>query len=89
MNPKPKTFRSPLYLEHVRKLPCCICGATAEPHHFGGGMGLKGTDLYAIPLCHSHHMEIHLIGTFTFQKKYNMDRWQVIAETLAKYVEGL
>lgn len=90
MNPKPKTFRSKKYLDHVRSLPCVVCGAKSEAHHFGGGgMGLKGPDTYAISLCHKHHMEHHQIGTLTFQKKYNIDRWQVIAETLAKYVEDL
>ena len=85
---KKKTFRSKAYLEYVRSLPCIICRMESVPHHeIGGGISLKGSDLYAIPLCNTHHQELHSKGVKTFWKKNNLNRWEIIAETLAGYIE--
>jgi hypothetical protein len=84
-----KTYRSTKYLNHVRSLPCCICGEKAEAHHMGGGMGIKGPDLHAIPLCRLHHSEYHYFGQDTFWDRHNMDKWKMIVDTLTEYVEGL
>lgn len=40
----------------------------AEAHHAfrrggGGGVGIKGCDLLAVPLCIEHHRELHQTGT--------------------------
>lgn len=61
--------RSPKHLAFVRELPCLFCARPAvEAHHAfrrngGGGMGIKGCDLLAVPLCHEHHHELHATGT--------------------------
>lgn len=86
--PKIKTYRSEEYKAYIRTLPCIVCGKNAEPHHeVGGGTGLKGPDLFCIPLCREHHREREDIGIETFWDKHNMDRWQCIAETQAKVWE--
>lgn len=51
--------RDPLYLEWLRTLRCCACGAAprSEAAHTGrdGGTGIKASDYSAIPLCHLCH----------------------------------
>ena len=57
---------SPKYLAHIRTLPCLVCQQPAEAHHLmiigRRGMGMKTEDKYAVPLCHPHHMELHMMG---------------------------
>lgn len=87
--PKDKIYRSEEFRDYVKTLPCIICGRDSDAHHeIGGGTALKGPDLFCIPLCRKHHDE-RGAGVETFWKKHNKDRWQVIAETLAGYVEQM
>jgi hypothetical protein len=61
------TMRNPKYLEFIRTRPCWFCGRPAEPHHSirhwrpisDGGLGRKGSDYLAIPLCRQCHEEVH------------------------------
>ena len=86
--PKNKIFRSKEYKAYIRTLPCLVCGKASDPHHeVGGGIGIKGPDLFSIPLCREHHREREDIGIETFWDKYSMDRWKTIAETLARIWE--
>ena len=86
---KAKTFRSPKYLEFVRTLPCVVCGAHGvEAHHaITGGVGIKGSDGFAIPLCPLHHREHDNRGKVTFYREHNLDRWELVARTLEKYLK--
>lgn len=64
MKPQPliKTPRDAKYLKFIRTLPCTICGTTYEVdgHHTDtGGIALVGSDYSALPLCRTHHSEIH------------------------------
>ena len=47
----------------------CSSPFTEAHHTTTGGMGLKGDDMRAIPLCHQHHLSIHnskgTAGTWT------------------------
>lgn len=75
-------FRSEAYLQFVRALPCCICGATTgvAAHHMIGmyqlsGAGLKAPDSYAMPACdpiYGHirdcHQQIHANKTLRDQQ---------------------
>jgi hypothetical protein len=61
-----KPHRCPEYLDYVRSLRCCCCGAPAqsEAHHafgpyLGGGKGIKGSDYGAVPMCARHHRDEH------------------------------
>lgn len=58
----PKPARSRRFLDHVRALPCAVCGATtrSHPHHHGPrGMSEKTDDYRCIPLCEIDHHELH------------------------------
>ena len=52
------------YLEHIRRLPCMICGKqhVSEAHHLKDmelcGLTQKAPDAFAIPLCHNCHLGI-------------------------------
>jgi len=92
MFPKPKTYRHSKYLEFVRSQPCCVCGNMhrSHPHHTEvSGTGIKGNDLSCIPLCGSHHTEIHHIGVKTFEDKYKVDIIMKNMETLKNYIKFL
>ena len=69
---KHKLGRSKEYLAYIRTLECCVCRRMpVEPHHVGaGGVGLKGSDFTAVPLCRTHHREVHDAGQQTFQERY-------------------
>ena len=89
--PKPETYRSEAYLKFVSSLPCVISGNPGpnDPHHAGEGsrgMGLKADDLTAIPLAHKYHQEIHAIGRRSFEEKYHVNLWELIAKTQAEYI---
>ncbi len=63
--PDPR-WRSRTYLDWVKTLPCVMCGAPADdPHHIKGvgqlsGAGLTAPDWAVVPVCRTHHDEIHL-----------------------------
>lgn len=56
-------LRSERYLKHIRGMPCLVCGAPGEAHHLQRAqpraLSRKTGDQYCVPLCHSHHMEMH------------------------------
>lgn len=79
--------RDEKYSEWVRKLPCIVClsldpdgshfnGETTVGHHWQerghGGKGTKCSDRRRVPLCYTHHAEVHL-GRQTFAAKYGID----------------
>lgn len=52
------------YMNWVKTLPCCSCGAPADdPHHIVDvgfkGMGTKVPDYWAIPVCRHCHDALH------------------------------
>lgn len=90
-NFKKKTARSKKYMAWIRTLKCLIrgCQASVVPHHAGiGGVALKCSDYFTIPLCDGHHKE-HDQGSKTFYDKYSIDKWKTIAELEAEYIEKL
>ena len=66
---KPRTPRSPSHLAWLRTLPCAWCGRpppSEASHHGRRGVGLKSSDLDAVPLCrrcHGHHHGPRYAGT--------------------------
>lgn len=54
--------KHPEHLENIRRLPCAVCSKAppSECHHVkaagGGGMGMKVSDRWTIPLCNEHHI---------------------------------
>ncbi len=86
MMQKSPPWRSKKYLAWIRTLPCCICGAEAEPHHIKGvgkfsGAGMKASDILAMPLCHAHHEEVH--------RDYRMrsEQYEYICRTVERAVK--
>ena len=65
---KPRTPRSPKHLALLRKQPCAWCGRpppSEASHHGRRGIGIKASDLDAIPLCrddHAHHDGVRKAG---------------------------
>lgn len=87
---KQKTPRDKKYLAFVKDQPCCICGwkpsrdysYLLHAHHTeSGGMGIKGSDYSAVPLCFVHHDEIHQKGA-----KNNIPNLeQILKQLMVKY----
>lgn len=78
---------STLHLVFIRSLPCIVCGYGADAHHLDS-RGSGGSDYSAIPLCRSHHSEIHQIGKTQFNQKYNLDVWRECWQIICR-VQGL
>ena len=60
-------FRSEKRLRLARGEPCLVCGIPgSSAHHLTymqpAAMGMKVGDQYTVPLCHTHHMELHAHG---------------------------
>lgn len=89
--------RSRAHLSFVRGQRCAVCSnPAAEAHHAfrragGGGVGIKGCDLLAVPLCRKCHREIHKTGTVGQLDRAQTEAllWRAVALTLrARLLEG-
>jgi hypothetical protein len=65
--PEPRRIRDRDHIRHVMKQPCLICGRRpSDPHHLRfaqcRALGRKVSDEFAVPLCRTHHREIHRCG---------------------------
>ena len=61
----------------VAELPCCVCGSEpVQVHHIIGvglsGAGMRSSDWFTLPLCYSHHSELHNGGIRTWEQKYGI-----------------
>lgn len=79
----PADMKSKQYLAFVRSLPCCHCGAMAEPHHIigidhMGKTGGKQGDLHTMPLCREDHAEVHKCP-----KEFPQTRWMMETQQAA------
>lgn len=78
-NRGPDPRRSRGHLDFIRGLPCCVCGKAprSEAAHVrsgtDGGMGLKPSDKFTVPLCSRHHREQHQVGEVSFWASRNVD----------------
>jgi hypothetical protein len=86
--------RSEPYMALVRQLPCAVCDAPgpSDPHHPHGvgyrGSGTKAPDIWCIPLCHPHHMELHA-DRVAWEEKYG-EQFEFVVVTVAHlWVKGL
>lgn len=74
LRPKRRRWENEKYTRWVKSQPCACCGKQADdPHHLighgQGGMGTKAHDLFVLPLCRTHHDELHA-DTVAFEEKY-------------------
>jgi len=65
--PEPRRIRDRDHIRHVIKQPCLICGRRpSDPHHLrfaqSRALGRKVSDEFTVPLCRTHHREIHRCG---------------------------
>jgi hypothetical protein len=65
--PEPRRIRDRDHIRHVIKQPCLICGRRpSDPHHLGfvqsRALGRKVSDEFTVPLCRTHHREVHRCG---------------------------
>jgi len=71
MNPKRPPIRDKAHLKFIASLPCVKCAnpETCAAHirtETDGGMGMKPSDSWTVPLCHKCHTEQHNKGETTF-----------------------
>jgi Protein of unknown function (DUF968) len=62
--PEPRRLRDKDHLKFVSTQPCLICGRQpADAHHIRfaqhPALGRKVSDEFTVPLCRTHHREIH------------------------------
>jgi hypothetical protein len=65
--PEPRRVRDRDHIRHVMKQSCLICGRRpSDPHHLrlaqSRALGRKVSDEFTVPLCRTHHREIHRCG---------------------------
>jgi hypothetical protein len=61
---EPKRIRCKEHLRYVASQPCVICGRSpSHAHHVRyaqrRGLGIKVSDEFAVPLCATHHHQLH------------------------------
>jgi hypothetical protein len=64
---EPRRLRDKAHLKFVSAQPCLICARSpADAHHLRftqpRAMGLKVSDEFTVPLCRTHHRDIHSFG---------------------------
>ena len=64
---EPKRLRDKAHLKFVASQPCLVCGRQpSDPHHLRfaqpRAMGLKVSDEFTVPLCRTHHRQLHQVG---------------------------
>ena len=83
-NPKQIRIVDKKHLARIRKLPCIVknseCFGSIVAHHVDT-VGSGGSDLNTVPICIGHHAEIHFIGRYSFEEKYDVN--------FMEYIEGL
>jgi ERF superfamily len=62
--PEPRRLRDKVHIKYVTKRPCLICGRQpSDPHHLRfaqqPALGRKVSDEFIVPLCRTHHREVH------------------------------
>jgi hypothetical protein len=76
---EPKRLRDKAHLRFVASQPCLICGRQpSDPHHLRfaqpRALGLKVSDEFAVPVCRTHHREIHRYGDeAAWWRKHRLD----------------
>jgi hypothetical protein len=64
---EPMRKRSKAHLSFIRGQPCLICQQTpSDPHHLKfaqqRALGRKVSDEFTVPLCRTHHQDLHRYG---------------------------
>ena len=64
---EPRRYRNKAHLKFVAAQACLVCGRQpSDPHHLGfaqpRALGRKVSDEFAVPLCRTHHRQVHRCG---------------------------
>ena len=61
-------------VEWVKSLGCVICGGSPcdAAHVKSGGMGRKADARWTVPLCRTHHDEVHQRGQRSFEARHDV-----------------
>jgi Rad52/22 family double-strand break repair protein len=64
---RPRRLRDRGHLKFVAAQPCLLCGRNpSDPHHLrfaqARAQGLKVSDEFTVPLCRTHHRQLHQAG---------------------------
>src|SRR5215470_13751078 len=87
---EPKRIRSKEHLRFVASQPCLICGrAPSHAHHIryaqSRGLSVKVSDEFTVPLCATHHHQIHTTGKeHAWWQGRNIDPLKVAADLWEK-----
>ncbi len=72
-----RCYHSVERVEFVNGLPCCVRGFHYGPmqnaHTETGGIGRKAGYKSIVPMCFTHHHDLHASGAETFQRDCNID----------------
>ena len=89
-----KRWRSRPYLKYVAEKGCMVCRRPAVAHHWrkgtDGGIGLKPSDFYVIPLCYICHDELHRFGVKSWMWKRWLIKdvvWTIMAENYWEWLK--
>jgi ERF superfamily len=92
--PEPRRLRDKDHLKFVSMQPCLICGRQpADAHHIRfaqhRALGRKVSDEFTVPLCRTHHREIHRYGDeAAWWSKHHLDPL-IVASTLWRQTHPL
>ena len=87
---EPRRYRDKAHLKFVASQACLICGREqSDPHHLGfaqpRALGRKVSDEYVVPLCRTHHREVHRSSKeINWWNKYNIDPLSVASTLWAR-----
>ena len=89
--PREKRVRCPSHLKWVRGFHCAVEGCLNLPVEAAhvrrgtdGGMGMKPSDFWAIPLCQTHHRQQHFLGEESFETTYALNMRALAREFSAR-----
>jgi len=90
--PKQVLIRDRKYLDYVKTLPCYIkgcCNQHIDPHHLmikeERGMGRKASDIWATPVCRTHHNQATNMQDDAFFALYGYQYEKVKADCIRRY----
>ncbi len=67
--------------EWIRAQPCSVPGCKRGPihAHHARSQGAGGDSSHLVPLCHSHHADLHDIGRDSFSNYHGIDLMKIAA----------
>ena len=83
------------HLKFISAQPCLICARSpSDAHHVkfaqGSALGRKVSDEFTVPLCRTHHRELHLRGDErTWWQQFNVDPMHTASALWAQTHPGL